>query len=91
MKKKGLTFAIVLGHMQQMHDALVKRFDAADAKFSSLFSKLSTRIDHLDSKLSTQIQNIDDRLDIIEVAIVDQKHEQRITHLERHTGLTTSA
>jgi DNA-binding transcriptional MerR regulator len=93
MTDEGITLQVVLDHMQAHRNDL-------SGQMTSMKSELNNRIDQLDKKLSTRIDDVqfiltnqinalDDRLNSIEIAIVEQKHEERIQRLEKVTGLTT--
>lgn len=84
---KAITLRTVLEHIQAMRTALEGQINTVEQRLSkkitALDERLSTQLAAVDGRLSMQIENIEHRLDTIEVAIVSQRHEQRITRLEK--------
>jgi predicted nuclease with TOPRIM domain len=99
--ESDITLKTVLEYIQAMRtdlggrmDRLEGRMDRLDGRMDRLehrMDRMELRMNRMDAKFSLQLDAIDKRLDTIEISIVDQKHEQRITALEQHTGLVKTA
>ena len=83
MTDQGITLGIILEHIQGLRSDLTQRMDQIKVEINHLNAK----VDRYHGNVSNQIRNIDKRLDEVEITILDQKHERRITRLEAHAGL----
>ena len=93
---KGLTLRDVVNHIS----AVSGKIDGVDRRLSGKIDGLAGRIGRLETEFQSlnrivntmdiKLSNIDERLDVIEISIVEQKHEPRIRRIEKHLGMTAA-
>jgi hypothetical protein len=82
-----ITLRTVLEHIQELKISLEGKATSLERKLDGKMTSLERKVDHMHKNLGSQINAIDGRLDMIEIGIVDQKHEVRIQRLEKRTGI----
>lgn len=93
-KPRAITPAILLDHMRSMETRLETKIEkmgsGVEAKMEKMGLGLESKMERMEQRITHQIDAVDQRLDRVEIWMLEDAkkgHEQRITRLERHTGL----
>ncbi len=95
-RSKGVTLRDVVNHISSFKQDVSMRFDRMEKRMDRVevgVQILDQKVNILDRKihsLDIKLSNIDERLDVIEISIVEQRHEPRIRRIEKHLGMTAA-
>jgi hypothetical protein len=92
MQKQHGDVLVRFSRVDKRMDGIDHRLAALEGRVDTLthrFDVLQHKFDVLENKFDAAIPNIDARLDRIEIAIIEQRHEERIVRLEKHVGFAT--